>query len=194
MQAPIAIVSGEQLLARSKRLFLLTLIFATPSALLAWQLAPLWSHIAALDGATFLGAATAFGLGLIVLPLGALICFVSALYWRVESNILPGRQRPANTADIVSACAAVLASLLPAAWPASKAARALITGSITIRQPIEHHFSIASDPLVFWENVTYWLLASVALAALSAYFWRSRWLAYRQRDIVSKSESSAPRR
>ncbi|WP_374515533.1 hypothetical protein [Niveibacterium sp.] len=194
MQAPIAIASGEQLLARSKRLFLLTLIFATPSALLAWQLAPLWSHIAALDGAAFLGAATAFGLGLIVLPLGALVCFVSALYWRVESNIRPGRQRPANIVDLASTCAAALASLLPAAWPASKAARALITGSITIRQPIEHHFSIASDPLVFWENVTYWLLASVALTALSAYFWRSRWRAYRQRGVENQGENATPPR
>jgi len=179
VSTPQLIVDGERLLARSRRLLVLTLLLAAPSALLAWQLAPLWSHIAALDGAAFLSAATAFGLGLILLPLGTIGCFIAALFSRVESNIRPGRRQAANAVDFVSTIGALAASLLPAAWPASKALRALISGGITIRQPIEHHFSMASDPLAFWENVTFWLLAAAALAGLAAYFWRSRWLAYR---------------
>lgn len=148
---------------------------------MAWQLVPLWSRIAALNGAAFVTAATAFGLGLIVLPLGTIVCGVTALFFRTESNIRPGRRSGANVIDFACTIGAVIASLLPAAWPASKALRALLTGEISIRQPIEHRFSMSSDPLAFWENVTFWLFATAALAGLAVFFWRSRWLTYRRR-------------
>ncbi|WP_172198707.1 MULTISPECIES: hypothetical protein [unclassified Niveibacterium] len=189
--SPLPLSDGERLLARSRRFFLLTLVLAIPTALLGWQLLPTWSHIAALEGAAFLAAATAFGLGLIALPLGTIASLVAALFLRTESNIRPGRQSRANAADLVCTIGAVMTSLLPASWPASKALRALLTGGITIRQPIEHHFSISSDPLAFWENVTFWLLAAAALAGLAAYFWRSRWLAYRTRVTIEPAAAQA---
>lgn len=191
MPSTLPLSDGERLLAHSRRFFLLTLVLAIPTTLLGWQLMPTWSHIAELEGPAFLAAATAFGLGLIALPLGTIASLVAALFLRTESNIRPGRQSRTSAADLLCTIGAVMTSLLPASWPASKALRALVTGGITIRQPIEHHFSIGSDPLAFWENVTFWLLASAALAGLAAYFWRSRWLAYRTRVIAEAAAAQA---
>lgn len=182
---------GTRLLERSRRLFFWALVLAAPAALLAATLSGVWASVARLDGSMFFLATAAFGLALVVLPLGALICLCVALFLRVESALQPRNPPKILLIDRLCAVTAVVVSLLPAAWPASKALRALIVGTITIRQPIEHTFSASSDPLAFWENIAYWTLASLALAGLAGVFWRSRWRLLRRRHEAAALSSAS---
>ncbi|MCX9157024.1 hypothetical protein OPU71_12905 [Niveibacterium sp. 24ML] len=175
-----------QLVARSNRLLIWAVVLAAPSVALGLKVGAVWASVAQLAGASFMLAATLFGLALIVLPLGCMVCLISALFMRVESLLRPPYDTHPTLADKLCVAGAVLASLLPAAWPASKVARALTTGQITIRQPIEHSFSASSDALAYWENIGYWTLAAIALAGLAAYFWRSRWR-------IHQANQSSPR-
>ncbi|GAA5183794.1 hypothetical protein GCM10025771_36240 [Niveibacterium umoris] len=170
---------GNRLLVRSRKFFIAALLFAIPSAALGLRLAGIWGSVSSLSGAEFLISATAFGLALIVLPLGALVCLAVALFMRVESAVVKRSPQAVGVVDRLCVAGAVLLSLLPAAWPASKAFRALVTGAITIRLPMEHTFSMASDPLAFTENIAYWLFAAAALAGLAVVYWRGRWQRFR---------------
>lgn len=177
-----------QLVARSNRLFIWAFALAIPSIALGVQVGAVWASVAQLAGAAFMLAATLFGLALILLPLGCIGCLVGALFMRVESVLRPPGAARLTLADKLSLAGAVLASLLPAGWPASKVARALTSGQITIRQPIEHTFSASSDALAYWQNVGYWTLATLALAGLAAYFWRSRWRIHQANQSAQRQD------
>jgi|GEM_PF-6450419 len=172
------VARGDALLRHSQRLMRYGLLLILPLAALGIFILPAWKFIASLSGIAFAASATLFGLALAVLPIAVIVLVGAALFMRVESFIRP-RSRAVGLPDRLSLAGALLLSLVPALWPLSKAAMAVFSGGITIRQPLEHHFTVFSDPLTFWENVGYWLIATVALAALAAYYWLSRWRAYR---------------
>lgn len=132
-----------------------------------------WRHIVQLDGATFSTTATLFWLSLIAGGLATVTLLSVALFARVEAHHADPRLHWSRAAQLHRGLA-LLISLLPAAWPASKAVRALLSGTVTIRQPVAHSFTAASDPLAYWQNVGFWLLATVALAGGALYYWRSR--------------------
>ncbi|WP_341674916.1 hypothetical protein [Niveibacterium sp. SC-1] len=174
-----ALAGGDVLLRRSQRFMRYGLLLILPLAALGVFILPTWKFIASLSGIAFAASATLFGLALAVLPVAVLVLVGTALFLRVESLVRP-RSRSLGLPDRLALIGALLLSIVPALWPLSMAARAVFGDGITIRQPIEHHFTMFSDPLAFWENVGYWLIAAVALAALAGYYWRSRWQAYRR--------------
>ncbi len=179
--APPAPASGDKLLQRSQRAFVGTLALCVPTLLGAFYLEPVWRAIAGLSGAMFALCAGVFGLAVAGLPLAIIVMLCIAAFARVESLARP-RKQPVGIADRAMVALAVVLSAIPALWPASKALRALIGGSVTIAQPVEHSFTAVTDPLVYWENIGYWGFATLTLAGLAAYYWRNRWQAIRRQQ------------
>ena len=171
--------TGDALLNRSRRALLATFLLLVPTILGAIYLMPTWRSIAGLSGVAFALGAGLFGLAVAGLPLAVIVALCIAAFTRVESLARP-RSAPVGKLDRVLVGLAVVLSAVPALWPASKAVRAVMEGSITIKQPVEHSFTASFDPLVFWENVGYWTLATIALAGLAAYYWHSRWRAIKR--------------
>jgi hypothetical protein len=171
--------TGDALLKRSRRALLATFLLLVPTILGAIYLMPTWRSIAGLSGVAFALGAGLFGLAVAGLPLAVIVALCIAAFTRVESLARP-RSAPVGKLDRLLVGLAVALSAVPALWPASKAVRAVVEGSITIKQPVEHSFTASFDPLVFWENVGYWALATIALAGLAAYYWHSRWRAIRR--------------
>lgn len=180
--------SGDKLLTRSRRAMFAALALSLPTALGVVFLIPIWRAVAGLSGISFALAAGLFGLAVAGLPLAIIVALYVGAFSRVESLTRP-RSAPVGRADRVMTGFAVLLSAVPALWPASMALRALFGGAITIRQPVEHSFTAMSDPLVFWENVGYWAMATLALGGLAVYYWRNRSRAMR-REAARKREAA----
>ncbi len=175
---------GDRLLRYSRRATIAAGVLCVPTVAGAFLLLPLWRAIAGLSGIAFAVSAGLFGLALAALPLSVIVALCISAFARVES-LARHRIAPINLADRILVGLAVLLSAIPALWPASKAVRAVVDGSITIKQPVEHSFTVMSDPLVFWENVGYWVLAALALSGLAAYYWHNRWRAIRRQRAHS---------
>lgn len=166
--------SGDALLRRSQQMLGYAFVLGVASAAVYIYRQALWDYVGAQGGAWFMLLAALFGLALVAIPLAALTCLAWGVFARVES-LVRARSTPAKLADRLLVGLAIALSLVPAAWPLSMAARAMMSGEITIRQPIEHLFTPHSDPLAFAENVGYWLIGAAALASLAGIYWRSRW-------------------
>ena len=158
---------------RRARLGLLAFLIALP---LTWalfsQLEPIWTRIMPLEGFTFMATATLLGAILAVVPLVAIIGFVLAIWFGVDSVYMPKR-RASGMVDKFIVAVALVVWFSPALFGVVTAGRAIYEGRIHFVRPPRDYF-LATDPIAFWEGVGFWLIMSGLFSFLAWRYWRPR--------------------
>lgn len=152
---------------------LITLALASAaSAWLFTGLPDIWARIAPLDGAPFMLAATALGAALAISPLAAVIGFVLALWFGVESVYRPRNRRSPATDRIIVALGLIVWFAPPVGFVGA-ALRALSEGRVHFVRPPRDYF-LATDPIAFWQGVGFWLIMAGLFGFLAWRYWRAK--------------------
>ena len=158
---------------RRARLGLLAFLIAVPiSWALFSQLEPIWTRIMPLEGFTFMATATLLGAVLAVVPLVAIIGFVLAIWFGVDSVYMTKR-RASRLLDQFIVAVALVVWFSPALFGVVTAGRAIYEGRIHFVRPPRDYF-LATDPIAFWEGVGFWLIMSGLFSFLAWRYWRPR--------------------
>jgi hypothetical protein len=163
---------GDFLRRRARFGLALMVAMVLAAAPLFGRLAELWPPIAALEGLPFLAAATLLGAALALVPLLALIGFLLAVWYGVESVYQP-RRRASPVADKVIVGLGLLVWFGPALGLVVAAARAIATGRIHFTRP-PRDYVLATDPIAFWQGVGFWLILAAGLAYVAWRYWRGK--------------------
>ena len=120
---------------RRARLGLLAFLIAVPiSWALFSQIEPIWARIMPLEGFTFMATATLLGAVLAVVPLVAIIGFVLAIWFGVDSVYMTKR-RASRLLDQFMVAVALVVWFSPALFGVVTAGRAIYEGRIHFVRP-----------------------------------------------------------
>ena len=160
---------------RRARLGLLAFLIAVPiSWALFSQIEPIWARIMPLEGFTFMTTATLLGAVLAVVPLVAIIGFVLAIWFGVDS-VYMAKRRASRLLDQFIVAVALVVWFSPALFGVVTAGLAVYEGRIHFVRPPRDYF-LATDPIAFWEGVGFWLIMSGLFSFLAWRYWRPRLL------------------
>lgn len=158
---------------RRGRFALLVFALALPASIwVFYSIGELWALVAPLEGATFMLVASLLGGVMAVLPLAAVIGFVLAVWYGVESVYLP-RTRATPLVDRAIVAVGLTVWFAPALGLLGSAVRALIEGRIHFVRPPRDYF-LATDPVAFWQGVGFWLIMAGMFGFLAYRYWRGK--------------------
>lgn len=151
------------------------LLFLCVLPLTLWlfaRAAQLWFKIVPLEGATFMVAATAFGLAFAIFPVFTVIALLAATWYGVESVYLP-RTHATPTADRIIIALGMLIWFAPTLALCAAVLRAILAGSIRFSRPAREYV-LATDPIAFWQSMGFMLIVALALAYPAWRYWRGK--------------------
>ena len=158
---------------RRARNALLLFVVALPLSIWLFGAAEvLWTGIMPLEGATFMGAATAFGAALALAPLLCLIGFLVALWCGVES-VYQARDKRTPALDKLIVGLGFLIWFLPAVATLATIVDALLKGRVHFPSPSRDYF-LATDPIPYWQGIGFLILATGLFAFLAWRYWRPK--------------------
>jgi hypothetical protein len=132
----------------------------------------LWPAVAALEGTSFLATATLLGAALALTPLLAVVGFLLATWYGVESVYQP-RQRATPLSDKLIVGLGILVWFGPSLGLVAAAGWAIVKGSIHFTRP-PRDYVLATDPIAFWQGVGFWLIVAAGLGYLAWRYWREK--------------------
>jgi hypothetical protein len=152
---------------------LLLCLAATPlSVWLFLELGFLWQFVLPLEGTSFILGATVFGAVLAITPVLAVLGFLLAIWFGVESVYL-ARSRPRLWVDRIIVGFGLITWFLPALGFLATAIRAIFTGGVHFSRPARDYL-LAEDPIAYLEGVGF-LFIMAGLFAWGAWrYWQGK--------------------
>lgn len=158
---------------RRARFAALVFLAALPLSLWVFaRITEIWAYVLPLEGAPFMFAATALGGVMAIAPVVAVVAFLVAIWYGVESVFLP-RRRPTPLVDRLLVPLGLLVWFAPTLGLLASAGRAVANGSIAFSRPARVYL-LASDPIAFWQSIGFLLIVAAALAYPSWHYWRGK--------------------
>lgn len=174
--------------ARRRALFCLLMgLLALPASwLLFAQLDLLWPRIVAMEGMTFLAAATLLGAAMAIGPLAAALGLLLAIWFGVDSVYRP-RRRASPLLDRAIVAFGLVVWFAPALGAIATALNALLRGRIHFVRPPRDYF-LATDPIAYWQGVGFWLIMAGLFAFMAWRYWRGKLFPERYADHGDRAD------
>jgi hypothetical protein len=169
---PTDTLPGDRDRRNATRSLLFAIIVTLIAVWLFFSVESLWHHIYPLDGMAFAFVAAAFGAVLAVAPVVAVVSWLLALWFGVESVYRP-HQRISPRTDRIIVAVGLVAWFLPSLCFLVTAGWSLYTGRVHFPQPARD-FVWAEDPYAYLQGVGFLILAAGLFAWFAWRYWQGK--------------------